>query len=312
MTVLESEQDLKHTVVEGDGDLGDGDVEEVSEDHEKKPRRRIDLLVPGLIITVLGLSLILFVVYVFAFTNLKEARAQRQLLNVFTTPAGAVPLSGQLPPDGAPAAILTIPSLDIKEVVVQGSSATQTALGPGLMTQAARPGTIGNAVILGRRTTSGAPFKNLSNLQKGQGFTIASGLGSFNYVVTRTGTVQAGAQDPASPVNKAQVTLMTSSEPYGATGTTYVVARQTNTPGAAEKPKYQPANYQRGLSGDPAAIPASIILGVLYVLAIIATVLAYRRYRHSIWTVYVLSTPILLAIAFWWFQNLYLLLPATT
>ena len=30
MTVLESEQDLEHVVVEGDGDLGDGDVGEVS------------------------------------------------------------------------------------------------------------------------------------------------------------------------------------------------------------------------------------------------------------------------------------------
>ncbi len=283
-----------------------------SQEREELPKKqRFNFVVVGLIVSILGLSLVLFVVYVFGFTTLKQERAQRQLLNVFTTPAGAVPLSGQLPPDGSPAAILKIPAIGVNQVVVQGTTARQTALGPGLMTQAARPGTIGNAVILGRRTTSGAPFRNLGLLHEGEAFQVISGLGSFNYIVIQTGVVQAGAQDPASPVNRAQVTLMTSGDANGTAGSLYVVGRQTNAPGAAKKPKYQPASYERGLSGDPSAIPASILLGLVYCAGIVFTVLAYRRYRQSLWTVYVLSTPILLALAFWWFENLYLLLPST-
>lgn len=290
----------------------DGSEPEGDDTEESAPgKRRPNFLVIGLVASVLGLSLLLFVVYVYVFSNFKEERAQHQLLNVFTTPAGAVPLSGQLPPDGAPAAVLKIPSIHLKQVVVQGSSASQTALGPGLMSQSARPGTIGNAVILGHRTTSGAPFRNLDQLKLGEHFTLISGLGSFHYVIVERGFVRVGQRDPASPVDRAQVTLMTSSNQAGASGSFYVVGRQLNTPGAAKKPKVPPANYQRGLSGDPAAIPASIILGILYALGIVATIVSYRRFRHSTWTVYILSTPILLALAFWWFENLYLLLPAT-
>src|ERR1035438_1761732 len=92
--------------------------------------------------------------------------------------------------------------------------------------------------------------------------------------------------------------------------TTYVVAKLMTAPGAAAKPKHKPGAADLGFAGDPSALLPSVLLGVLYTLSIVATVLAYRRHRAQVWTVYVLSTPILLALALWWFENLYLLLPA--
>ena len=302
MTVLDVEEDLELN-----------EETEADEDHqERDPKvRRERVREVGLILTVIGLSLVLFYVYVFYFTNLSEARAQRQLLNVFTTPAGAVPLSGKLPAVGSPAAVLSIPEIGLHIVAVQGTTSTQTALGPGILTQAARPGTIGNSVIIGRKLTSGAPFKDLDQLRIGSRFTLASGLGEFHYSVTKMGTAVPGQLDPVSPVNKAQLTLVTADQPLSSSKMFYVVARQVNAPGAAKKPTTKPTTPELGFAGDPAAVLPSILLGLFYAIGVIATVVAYRRYRQHIWTVYVLSTPILLAVALWWFENLYRLLPAT-
>ena len=290
------------------------ELDEVDEGAESSPpreRRRIDLLIPGLVLTVVGLSLVLFLAYVFAFTDLRHARAQHQAVDAFTTPAGVVALSGKLPPNGTPAAVLKIPAIGVSEVVLQGSSPQQTAMGPGIMTQAARPGTIGNAVIVGRRTTAGAPFAKLSTLKLGDKVFLANGLGKFTFVVIRKGTATPGQVNPASPVNRPQLTLVTASTPLGGSGLSYVVARQVTAPGVAVKPHHKPTSAELGLSGYPGAVLPSILLGLLYVALIAGTVIAYVRHRRHLWTIYVLTTPIILAVALWWFENLYLLLPST-
>ena len=285
-----------------------GDLEE---SEPKRQRRPIDWLVVGAVLTTLGLSLVLFLVYVFAFTNFQEARAQRQLLNAFTTSQGVVPLSGKLPADGLPTAVLTIPTLNLSKVAVQGTSSKETAQGPGVMSQAARPGTIGNAVIIGRRSTSGAPFAKLNTLRSGDKIKIASGLGVFHYVVVHSGVVTPGQKDPASPVNRPLLTLMTAENPGGNSSKYYVVARLVGGPGAAPKPTTKPTASALGSTGDASAVVPSIILGILYLLCIAGTIVAYKRNRANFWTVYIISTPIVLALALFWFEHLYLLLPAT-
>ena len=112
----------------------------------------------GLTLLTLGLCLLLFLAYLFSFTTLQQERKQRQMLNVFTTTAGAVTLSGAIPSEGNPLAVLTIPALHLEQVVVQGTSPTDLAAGPGAMPHTALLGTKGNAVIAGRRYTSGSPF----------------------------------------------------------------------------------------------------------------------------------------------------------
>ena len=123
----------------------------------------------GLVLSAVGLCLVLFVAYVFVFTGLQEARAQHLLLEEFTGPARAnVDLSTHLK-EGQPAALLVIPSIGLHQVVVKGTSATDLMSGPGLMANTALPGTDGNSVIVGRRSTGGAPFGRLGDLRRAIG-----------------------------------------------------------------------------------------------------------------------------------------------
>ncbi len=274
---------------------------------------RADRLMLAVALTFLtvGACLILFVGYAFMFTGLQQQREQHALLNEFLTPEARTLLNGALPPEGQPAAILEIPSIGLKQVAVEGTGAADTAKGPGVMIGTARLGTTGNAVIAGRRSTSGAPFAHLLSLRPGDAITVITGLGVFHYKVTEVGTVTAGQRDPISPTRVARLTLVTSNAPLIPTGRDYVIAKLTSAPAHAPVPTAPAPSSQRALSGASSAIVPSIVWGLVFALALVMSFTAYRREPERIWTVYLLSTPIVLALALEWFSNLYLLLPPT-
>ena len=265
----------------------------------------------ALTFVTLGLCLIAFVAYAFLFTGLQEQRQQHALLNAFVTPAKAALFSGHVPAEGQPAAILAIPAIGLHQVVVEGTSAADLAKGPGVMIGTARPGTKGNAVIAGRLTTSGAPFADLTQLRPRDHINVVTGLGVFHYSVTQVGAALVGHVDPISPTRDARLTLVTSNSPLLPDGRNYVIAKLTSAPAASPVPhSFAPAS-QRGLSGDSGAIVPTVLWGVLFAAALAAAFVAYRRAPRYIWTVYILSTPVILALALEWFTNVYQLLPAT-
>jgi sortase A len=265
----------------------------------------------GLVLSALGLCLVLFVAYVFVFTGLQEARAQHLLLEQFTGPARAnIELSQHLK-EGQPAALLEIPEIGVHLVVVKGTSATDLTSGPGLMSNTALPGTQGNSVIAGRRSTGGAPFGRLGDLHRGDEITVVTGLGKFDYKVTRVGTATSGQVDPISPTSGPRLTLVTSDPPLLATGRLFVVGRLVSPAARAPIPATPPTQSQRALAGDSSAIVPAIFWGLVLVGFLFFTIAAYRRWADQVWTVYLLSTPVMLAIALLFFECLYRLLPAT-
>ena len=104
---------------------------------------------------------------------------------------------------------------------------------------------------------------------------------------------------------------MTSDPPILPTGRAYVVASLVSHPAVAPVPHTRPSQSQRGLAGDPAAIVPAIVWGLILIAALALVIDAYRRWANQIWTVYLISTPVVLTIALLWFENLYRLLPAT-
>ena len=278
---------------------------------ERRAKRAATRRAVGLTLLTIGMAFLLFLFYLFGFTSLQQQRKQRQLLNVFTTPAGAVPLSGAIPGSGKPVAVLTVPALGIDQVVVQGTSPQDLTSGPGTMPQTARLGTKGNAVIAGRRYTSGAPFAHINQLVVGDRIKVISGLGVFHYRVIRPAQLAStGGTSPASPTKAARLTLITSSSMTGG-DQLYVVAKLTSSPAAAARPKTPPSSTELGISGDSSQMPPTILWGAILVAALGACVVIYQRAKRYVLVIYVLSTPTILAIALMFYSHLYQLMPST-
>jgi LPXTG-site transpeptidase (sortase) family protein len=292
--------------------LDSGDDQRVGQhEHPEQARggRSYVLLRAGLAASTVGLCLLLFVGYVNTFSTLQQQRAQHILLNEFTSGNRTTILTAKSVAEGEPAGVLTVPALRLTQVIVEGTTATDLLKGPGLMPGTARPGSLGNSVLAGHRTIAGSPFAHLNQLRRGDRIVVVTSQGRYVYRVLAVGTTRTGQRDPTSPNRHPRLTLVTSNP--SANGRLYVVAALRTAPNRLHIPRHPPTVAERGLSGDSAAVVPSILWGLLLAGAFGVTLYAYWRFRGRHWSVYLLSTPVLLAITFVWYGNLIRLLPGT-
>ncbi|WP_448631232.1 sortase domain-containing protein [Cellulomonas soli] len=130
--------------------------------------------------------------------GLSQARAQqvlhaqlREQLAEQTAPTG-----GLIDP-GDPVALLSIPTLGLQQVVVEGTASGDLLAGPGHRRDTALPGQVGVSLVYGRSTTYGAPFRAVTLLREGDGITATTAQGEFTYRVD--GVRRAGDPLPAPP-----------------------------------------------------------------------------------------------------------------
>jgi sortase A len=132
-----------------------------------------------------------------------------------TAPVGQKDQKGRTLTSGTPIAILDIPSIRVRQVVVQGTTGTALMVGPGHRRDSPMPGQAGTSVIFGRQASYGGPFGPLHQLRKGVRITITSGQGASTFVVT--GLRRAGDPGVAPlPSGHGRLLLVT------ATGTPFV------------------------------------------------------------------------------------------
>ena len=81
---------------------------------------------------------------------------------------------------------LRIPDIGISEVVVQGTDAADLRKGPGHYPDTPLPGERGTVGIAGHRTTYGAPFRRLDQLDPRDRIELTLPYGRFTYRVERT------------------------------------------------------------------------------------------------------------------------------
>jgi sortase A len=169
----------------------------------------------GRILIALGVLLLGFVAYQLWGTAIQHDRAQDDLEKEFTaqlgtttvaaptttvaaapstaTPTTATPTTvpATTPPrpvfsNGDPVARLEIPRIGVNEIVVAGVSVDDLKKGPGHYPETPLPGEAGNAAVAGHRTTYGAPFFDIDNLQPGDQIVATTYAGRFVYQVTGT------------------------------------------------------------------------------------------------------------------------------
>jgi len=267
-------------------------------------RQRPVLHAVGLGLTLLGVFLLGFAVYLYGLSGVQEARSQTALYSALRIELAnqVAPLGATTP--GAPVAILDIPSIGVRNmVVVDGTSPENLTLGPGHQRDTPLPGQTGVSQIYGRRATFGAPFSRLAQLRRGDTIKVITGQGVSSYTVAALGNSSRLVEDPAPN----RLILLTAGSPYIPSHYIYVDADLTSA--AQQDPGGLPAisSVETALSGDDGALVLTLIWGLaLIIVAAAGTVAAVR---WSPWLAYLATVPVVLAVLWNLYQSLAALLP---
>jgi sortase A len=270
-------------------------------------RRRVAFVLLGVAALIAA-----FLVFEFGLSGLSQARSQTLLLKEFQalSDQGVASTLDWRPVEGQPVGILSIPRLGLQTVVVEGTSSSETAKGPGHFAGSALPGRPGNSVIAGRRTSYGAPFSGLQLLQPQDLIQVVTGVGTFTYSVTVLTVVHPNDQDVLGPTTDNRLTLITSNPKYRASGRLVATASLVGLPAPAQlEPTVVIPQDQVGLTGEPWAF-APLLLWLELLAGVILGVLYFRR-RISGRVAWLFGTPLALALLWAIFSAMSRLLPAT-
>jgi sortase A len=123
-----------------------------------------------------------------------------------------------------------MPKIGVDRVVVEGVSVADLKKGPGHYPGTAMAGQLGNMVISGHRTTYGAPFNRLDELQVGDEIVVYDRSGPFKYLVSEKKIVKPTAVEVLDPTSDARLTLTTCHPKFSARERLIIVAHLEGTP----------------------------------------------------------------------------------
>ena len=104
-------------------------------------------------------------------------------------------LAARFPLHGPALAMMQIPAIDLTKFVMRDVTVEALRDGPGHYRGTPRPGFRGNTAIAGHRTTYGAPFGRVDELQPGDEIIVSSRDGRFTYRVVDPAVAFAGFED---------------------------------------------------------------------------------------------------------------------
>ncbi len=216
----------------------------------------------GKVSVALGVLFLLFVGYQLWGTGLRMAQAQSELDQEFrdlrdrqerlvaeasTTTLGptgpndpqptptttTAPAPPPLPPpvEGDPVGLIDIPAIGIEDLsVVEGTTVDQLARGPGHFPTTPLPGQSGNAAIAGHRTTHGAPFFDIDQLEPGDLIVVETLQGESRYEVVEQRVVAPSEVGVVGDQGDDRLTLTTCEPKYSAAQRLVTVARLVTAP----------------------------------------------------------------------------------
>jgi sortase A len=195
------------------------------------------------------------------------------------------------------------------------------------------PGQVGNAAIAGHRTTYGAPFFRLNELQPDDVIRVRTLQGLFEYKVSRTEIVHPSELSVLKQTPDAELTLTTCEPRYSArrrlvvhavlqdrpapspttttstTSTTLASSVTTRPPRSTTTTTTEPPKEDAtGLSGDRTARWPTFLYGALTALIGLVIWLVSRRWKR-LWS-YVIGAPVFFIALYVFFENVSRLLPA--
>src|ERR671919_460981 len=212
----------------------------------------------GRTLITLGVLILLFVVYQLWGTGIREAQAQRSLENEFEESLGEAGVvvpdesaqgSGQSPPttatpgspppppaEGDASARIRIPDIGVDKIVVEGVTLDDLKRGPGHYPETPLPGQPGNAAIAGHRTTYGAPFGRINELEPGDEILVTTLQGAFRYEMSEQLIVEPDQVEVLEDFGDNRLTLTACHPKYSARQRIIVVATLVGEAAPAPRP----------------------------------------------------------------------------
>jgi sortase A len=253
------------------------------------------------------------------------------------SPANSVAPTTPDPKVGTPIGLLSIPRIGMNgAAIVEGTEENQLQQGPGHYQGTPLPGQAGNAAIAGHRTTYGAPFYNLNELQAGDPIMVQTAQGSFTYHVVMSHVVLPSNTAVLDASTGPELTLTTCNPRYSAAQRLVVLA--TLTASALTAPPSVPtttppvSTSTTGLTGSPSVpqslaggvgesgglsgvstrgqVELAIVWGALTLLAAVIGLIGWRRGRRPwSWVVLAMGAPLTVAGLLLCYQHISLALP---
>jgi len=258
----------------------------------------------GIGLILLGVFLLGFAGYLFGISGIQEARAQSTSYATLRDKLSQAiaPLRATTP--GSPVAILSIPAIGIKNmVVVEGTSPENLELGPGHVRSTPLPGQAGVSEIFGRRATFGAPFGRLGELKRGDKVMAITGQGRASYTIVARGDSRHLIKDP----NPNRLLLFTACSAVIPTSYCYLDAELTTAPQADPGGRPAITTAETPLSGDSGVLVLTMIWAIALVLVSVSGTVAAARWSPRL--AYLASAPLALAVLWNLYQSLAALLP---
>jgi sortase A len=233
---------------------------------------------------------------------------------------------------------IVIPDIGVDKIVVQGVSLEDLKHGPGHYPDTPLPGQPGNAAIAGHRTTYGAPFNRIDELENGDEILITTVQGSFAYEVIGQQIVSPSQVEVLNNQGDNRLTLTACHPKFSASQRIVVsatlvgpAAPVTAPPAGQGNPGELPGDGEgggdggdgadtgdeaasgrsldgAGLSGEGAsawpAVLLAIACGFVWVAAWVLGLLWQR------WPAYGVCLPLFMVMLFYFFESFSRLLPA--
>ncbi|HEX2701345.1 MAG TPA: sortase [Acidimicrobiales bacterium] len=262
-------------------------------------------------LTTLALVVAGYLVFLLVVSDVAQARDQTILFATLRSDleAGRTPVGGAIR-EGTPVALLEIPRLHVRQVVLEGTAPNVLKRAPGHLRTRPLPGQPGNAVVAARRSTYGAPFARIGHLRGGDRIRVTTGQGTSLYTVTATTRPAAGQPDVIGPTDDNRLTLVTSDPPLRPSRRLVVTASLQGTPNPA--PAGRPKDLlevEDGVHGDGRIATPLLLASEALLAAAVGAALLYRRWR--LWPSWIITTPILVAAVYVVFDSFSGALPAT-
>ena len=259
--------------------------------------------VTGGALVTLSLCLIGFIVWIAFGSRLYYERVQHDTYAIFRGPlAAATAPTGPTDPFhpekllamGTPVAVLEIPQIKLRAVVLEGTTGQVLEGGPGHLRDTQLPGQQGVSVILGRRAAYGGPFSLLSTLQPGDPITVTTGQGTSHYQVIDLRRPGDPTPQPVAADGGRLILVTADGTPFAPSGQLYVDADLASKPFDTPPMILSAQNLQpaeNAMGTDARAWVPLVLWGILLVLA--ATAASWLSRWWGRWQTLLIAVPVL-------------------